>query len=118
MPTPNLFNFLSEEEFINQFGQLNSNVRHQNALLEVMAAEQLAQVTENFDEIVELVEDGLAPDVLHIGSQINLEWTDVASNTKYIVPHDIRGRRAGRRRDPPQQHVPVLALLHAVRHSV
>ena len=89
MPTPNLFNFLSEEEFTNQIGQLNANVRHQNALLEVMAAEQLAQVTENFDEIVELVEDGLAPDVLHIGSQINLEWTDVASNTKYIVPHDI-----------------------------
>ena len=89
MSTPNIFNMLSEEEFVNQFGQLNANVRHQNALLEVIAAEQLAAVTANFDEIVELVEDGLAPDILHVGTQINLEWKDVASNTTYVVPHDI-----------------------------
>lgn len=89
MSTPNLFGILSEEEFANQIGQLNANLRHQNALLEVMAAEQLAQVVENFDEIVELVKDGLAEDILHVGSQINLEWVDIATNTTYIVPHDV-----------------------------
>lgn len=86
---PNTFNILSEDEFSNQLGQLNANVRHQNALLEVMAAEQLTHVTENLDEIVALVNDGLAQGVLHIGTQINLKWTDIATNTEYIVPHDI-----------------------------
>ncbi len=85
----NPFNVPSEDMFEEQLGRISSYLHHQNALLEVMAEESLLQLTENFDEIVELQNDGLAEEVLHIGTQINLEWKDVASDTTYVVPHDI-----------------------------
>lgn len=83
------FNILSEDAFTEQMGILNSYLHHQNALLEVMAEDALLQLTENFDEIVELQNDGLAEELLHVGTQINLEWKDVAADVTYVVPHDV-----------------------------
>lgn len=68
-----------------------SALHKQNALLEVMAYDKIAELTTNLTEIHKIVQDGLASEIFQVGDQLNIEWTDVASSTKYTVPHDIVG---------------------------
>lgn len=70
-----------------------SALHKQNALLEVMAYDKIAELTTNLTEIHKIVQDGLASEIFQPGDQLNIEWTDVASGTKYTVPHDILGFR-------------------------
>lgn len=75
-----------------QLDRLNAHMQHQNALLEVMAGDKLADLTTNLKEIAQLVHDGLAKDLISPGDKINLEWKDneggVAKNT-YVAPWHV-----------------------------
>lgn len=67
--------------------QMLSAMNRQNALLEIMAADKIAELTTNLDEIHRLVREGIAEEVLAIGDQINVAWSDGTND--YTVPLDI-----------------------------
>lgn len=67
--------------------QLLQAMNRQNAILEVMAADKLAELTTNLEEIHRLVREGIAHEVLEIGDQINVPWSD--GTTNYVMPFDI-----------------------------
>lgn len=67
--------------------QMLSAMNRQNALLEIMAADKIAELTTNLDEIHRLVREGIAEEVLAIGDQINVAWSD--GTNEYTVPLDI-----------------------------
>lgn len=67
--------------------QMLSAMNRQNALLEIMAADKIAELTTNLDEIHRLVREGIAQEVLAVGDQINVNWSD--GTTNYVVPLDI-----------------------------
>ena len=62
---------------------------HRNALLEVMAADKVAEVTGNLKEIRELVRSGLAAELINIGDQITVPWQDKATGTIYQMVFDV-----------------------------
>ena len=67
--------------------QMLSAMNRQNALLEIMAADKIAELTTNLDEIHRLVREGIAEEVLAVGDQINVAWSD--GTNEYTVPLDI-----------------------------
>lgn len=70
-----------------------SELQKQNVFLEEIAASKMSELTADLKGIHQLVKDGLASQVFSVGDQLNIEWTDTATNTKYTVPHDIIGFR-------------------------
>ena len=77
---------------LDETGQsLVTAIHRQNALLEVMATDQLDALTENLHEIHHLVQNGYAQDIFNIGDQINVAWTDNSANPAkaYTAPLDI-----------------------------
>ena len=67
--------------------QMLSAMNRQNALLEIMASDKIAELTTNLDEIHRLVREGIAQEVLAVGDQINVNWSD--GTNEYTVPLDI-----------------------------
>ena len=67
--------------------QMLSAMNRQNALLEIMASDKIAELTTNLDEIHRLVREGIAQEVMSIGDQINVAWSD--GTNEYTVPMDI-----------------------------
>ena len=43
----------------------------------------------SWEEISQIVDDGLAPEVFNIGDQIMIQWKDTQTNTSYDVPMDV-----------------------------
>lgn len=73
---------------LDETGQLMvSAMNRQNALLEIMASDKIAELTTNLDEIHRLVRSGLAPEVFAAGDQINVAWSD--GTNSYTIPFDI-----------------------------
>lgn len=67
--------------------QMVSALNRQNALLEIMASDKVAELTTDLNEIRRLVREGIADQVLSIGDQINVPWSD--GTNSYTVPLDI-----------------------------
>lgn len=67
--------------------QMLSAMNRQNALLEIMASDKIAELTTNLDEIHRLVRESIAQEVMSIGDQINVAWSD--GTNEYTVPMDI-----------------------------
>lgn len=61
----------------------------QNALIEAMARNSIAALPQDLKSIRDIVRDGLAEHIFHIGDQLIIKWKDVETNTEYEVPHDI-----------------------------
>lgn len=75
-----------------QLDTLNQHLRHQNALLEVMAADKMTDLATNLHEVAQLVADGLARELLAPGDKINLEWNDLengAQKNTYVAPWNV-----------------------------
>lgn len=73
---------------LDETGQMMlSAMNRQNALLEIMASDKIAELTTNLEEIHRLVREGIAHEVLDIGDQINVSWSD--GTNSYTVPLDI-----------------------------
>ena len=73
---------------LDETGQMMlSAMNRQNALLEIMASDKIAELTTNLEEIRRLVREGIAHEVLDIGDQINVNWSD--GTNSYTVPLDI-----------------------------
>lgn len=56
-------------------------------VMEVVALRDRVEMT--WDEIHQIVEDGLAPEVFNIGDQIHVTWKDTQANVSYDVPMDV-----------------------------
>ena len=56
-------------------------------VMEVVALRDRIEMT--WDEIRQIVEDGLAPEVFNIGDQIHVTWKDTQTNVSYDVPMDV-----------------------------
>lgn len=63
----------------------------QNAILQVIANENLTNLMTNLTAIHRIVQGGQASQIFTPGDQINIDWTDTATNTTYSVPHDVLG---------------------------
>lgn len=61
----------------------------QNALIEAMARNSIAALPQDLKSIRDIVRDGLAEHIFHVGDQLIVKWKDVETNTEYEVPHDI-----------------------------
>lgn len=64
-------------------------IKQQNALLQAMARESIATLTEDVSAIQRIVKNGLAKNIFYIGDQFLIPWKDVAANKDYTVPLDV-----------------------------
>lgn len=73
---------------LDETGQALLAAEHRrNALLEILASDKIATLTTNLNEIHQLVREGIASQVLAIGDQINVAWSDGTND--YTMPMDI-----------------------------
>jgi hypothetical protein len=77
------------DDITTQFTRLNEQFVQQNAILQVLASDQTTALTSNLKAIQQLVRNGLAPEILAIGDQIVVPWTDITTGTQYTMPFDI-----------------------------
>ena len=61
----------------------------QNALLEVMAASSLRDLSSDWMGLSDLADSGLFGDAYAIGDQFVDTWTDTATNTEYTYPYQL-----------------------------
>lgn len=66
-----------------------SKLDKQNALLEVMAAQALRDISSDWTSLADLANSGLFGEAYGIGDQFIDTWTDVANNTEYSYPMQL-----------------------------
>ena len=64
-------------------------LRQQNALLSAMARGSVNALASNWKDIHNIVREGLAAEIFHVGDQLIVPWKDVAADKTYEVPLDI-----------------------------
>lgn len=64
-------------------------LRQQNALLSAMARGSVNALAANWKDIHNIVREGLAAEIFHVGDQLIVPWKDVAADKEYDVPLDI-----------------------------
>ena len=64
-------------------------LRQQNALLSAMARGSVNALASSWKDIHNIVREGLAAEIFHVGDQLIVPWTDVAADKTYEVPLDI-----------------------------
>ena len=72
-----------------QLDTLNSKLDKQNALLEVMAASSLRELSSDWRGLVDLADSGLFGEAYAFGDQFVDTWTDKASNQEYTYPYQL-----------------------------
>lgn len=66
-----------------------SIMRRQLAVMELQAADKMAELTTNLAEIHELVRSGVAHELLDFGDRVNVTWKDTEDNQEHVAPHNI-----------------------------
>ena len=69
--------------------EIVSALRQQNALLSAMARGSVNALASNWKDIHNIVREGLAAEIFHVGDQLIVPWKDVAADKTYEVPLDI-----------------------------
>ena len=64
-------------------------LRQQNALLSAMARGSVNALASSWKDIHNIVREGLAAEIFHVGDQLIVPWKDVAADKTYEVPLDI-----------------------------
>ena len=64
-------------------------LRQQNALLSAMARGSVNALASSWKDIHNIVREGLAAEIFHVGDQLIVPWKDVAADVEYEVPLDI-----------------------------
>ena len=64
-------------------------LRQQNALLSAMARDSVNALASSWKDIHNIVREGLAAEIFHVGDQLIVPWKDVAADKTYEVPLDI-----------------------------
>lgn len=64
-------------------------LRQQNALLSAMARGSVNAIASSWKHIHNIVREGLAAEIFHVGDQLIVPWKDVAADKTYEVPLDI-----------------------------
>ena len=64
-------------------------LRQQNALLSAMARGSVNALASSWNDIHNIVREGLAAEIFHVGDQLIVPWKDVATDKTYEVPLDI-----------------------------
>ena len=66
-----------------------SIMRRQLAVMELQAADKMAELTTNLAEIHELVRSGVAQELLDYGDRVNVAWKDTEANQEHVAPHNV-----------------------------
>lgn len=63
-----------------QLDALNHLIAHQNAAIDLLAADKRAELTTNLGEVAELIKNDELLEVMNYGDRINLAWADGSNN--------------------------------------
>lgn len=86
---PSTTNGWSERLLVEIFSEVNTTLtRHELRIKDVERAVGLLEEEElNFDEILDLIDDGVASDYFYVGDNFDIPWT--SGGTTYHIDHDV-----------------------------
>ncbi len=81
---------ITEPLFLDKTGrQIADELHKNNTLLELLAGDKISALPTDIKAVQRLVKSGVAQEVLHIGDQLMIPWSDKSINKEYTMPMDI-----------------------------
>ena len=69
--------------------EIKNELHKNNTLLKLLAEDKISALPTDIKAVQRLVKSGVAQEVLHIGDQLMIPWSDKSINKEYTMPMDI-----------------------------